>query len=60
MQKYERVCMWVHEGETKRKLRKKTLNCEFRIPLNKWKLQKLKLTNIIDGNLENESKTEWM
>lgn len=22
MQKYERVCMWVHEGETKRKLRK--------------------------------------
>lgn len=31
----------------------KTLNCEFRIPLNKWKLQELKLTNIIDGNLEN-------
>lgn len=52
MQKYERVCMWVHEGETKRKLRK-NIKLWIQNPLNKWKLQKLKLTNIIDGNLEN-------
>lgn len=40
MQKYERVCMWVQEGETKRKLRKKNIKLWIQNSIKQMKVAK--------------------